>query len=62
MNDNIKSVVAWQVGKISHLLESDEQLPVAQLQQEAVELQVLLAEAAHQERVGAGDEQALAAE
>jgi hypothetical protein len=55
-------VVAWQVGKISHLLESDEQLPVAQLQQEAVELQVLLAEAAHQERVGAGDEQALAAE
>ena len=54
----MKSVIAWQVEKISELLDGAERLPVDRLRDEAVALQVLLAEAAHQQRAGAPREAA----
>ena len=62
MSDNIKSVIEWQVEKISGLLGDCAHLPVDRLREETAELQVILAEAARLERIGADGELPAAAE
>lgn len=62
MSENIKSVIEWQVEKISGLLGDAAHLPVDRLRDEVAELQAILAEAARLERIGAAGEWPVAAE
>ena len=57
VSESIKSAIAWQVEKISDLLEDDAPLPVDRLRDEAAGLQAVLAEAARLERIGEADEE-----
>jgi hypothetical protein len=56
VSETIKTVLEWQVEKISGLLGNEGEVPVERLRDEAAELQALFAEAARLERIGQADD------
>jgi hypothetical protein len=56
VGETIKSVLEWQVGKISGLLDNEDDVPVERLRDEAAELQAMIAEAARLERIAQADD------